>query len=279
MEVEKSNKDIIRVKNPRSAYAKIASLFAPEPLRKAGIHQTAVIDNTAQIGNNVSIHPHVVIEEDVVIADNVILAAGVFIGKGVKISKNTIIHANVVIEYNTLIGSNVIIHAGTVIGSDGYGFVTEDEKHIKIPQLGKVIIEDEVEIGANVTVDRGTSAATIIHRGTKIDNLVQVAHNVEIGEDNLLVAQTGIAGSTKLGKSVTLAGQTGVVGHLELEDNTIVASKSLLSKNTNAGVFYSGIPAQEHKKELRLQAASRKVPELLKRIKKLEREIEKINNK
>ncbi len=271
--VEKSDKVIIRVKNARLAFAKIASLFAPQVFFQPGIHPTAVIAETAELGQGVSIHPRVVISEDAVIADNVILAPGVYVGPGVEIGKNTVIHPNVVIEYDSVIGSEVIIHGGTVIGSDGYGFVTDGSGHHKIPQLGNVIIEDRVEIGANVTVDRGTSGPTVIGEGTKIDNLVQVAHNVRIGPENLIVAQVGIAGSTKLGRRVTLAGQSGVVGHLEVGDNTTLAVNSILTKNAPEEVFYSGTPAQDHRQELREQAARRKLPGLIKKIKKMEKEI------
>lgn len=275
-EITDSSKDLLKVKNPRLAFARIASLFAPEVLYKPGIHSSAVISDSVKIGKNVSIHPRVVIDEGVELGDNAIIAPGVYLGKNVKIGSNTVIHSNVVIEYNTVIGSNVIIHGGTVIGSDGYGFVSDNTGHHKIPQLGSVIIEDGVEIGANVTIDRGTSGPTIIKKGTKIDNLVQIAHNVEVGPENLIVAQTGIAGSTRLGKRVTLAGQSGVVGHIEVGDNTVLAANSLLTKGTSGGVFYSGNPAHDHREELREQAARRKLPDLIKRVKKLERELKKL---
>ena len=271
--LEKSRKTIILVKNPRLAYAKIASLFTPDVFYKPGVHPSAVVSEKAEIGNNVSIHPQVVIDDNVVIGDNTVLAAGVYLGKGVKIGSKTIIHPNVVIEYGTIIGSNVIIHAGTVIGSDGYGFVSAADGHHKIPQLGNVVIEDNVEVGANVTIDRGTSGSTLIGKGTKIDNLVQIAHNVKTGPDCLIIAQVGIAGSAELGRRVTLAGKTGVVGHIKVADNVTVASTSTVTKNTPAGVFYSGNPAQDHKAELKEQAARRKIPELLKKVRKLEKKI------
>lgn len=268
-----SKKTIITVKNPRLAYAKIASLFAPDVFYKPGIHPSAVVSKSATIGNNVSIHPQVVIDDNVVIADNTVLAPGVYLGKGVKIGSNTIIHPNVVIEYNSIIGSDVIIHGGTVIGSDGYGFVSVVDGHHKIPQLGNVIIEDRVEIGANVTIDRGTSGSTVVGKGTKIDNLVQIAHNVKIGADCLIIAQVGIAGSAELGERVILAGKTGVVGHIKVADHVTVASNSLVTKDMPSAVFYSGSPAQDHKTELREQAARRKLPKLLKTVKKLEKKI------
>ncbi|WP_041606039.1 UDP-3-O-(3-hydroxymyristoyl)glucosamine N-acyltransferase [Halothermothrix orenii] len=275
-EIEESSKNIIRVKNPRLAFARIASHFAPDMLYRPGIDETAVISSTACIGEDVSIHPHVVIDKEAVIGDRVILAPGVYVGPGVEIGDDTVIHANVVIEYDTVIGSNVIIHGGTVIGSDGYGFVTDEKGHHKIPQLGNVIIEDNVEIGANVTVDRGTSGPTVIKQGTKIDNLVQVAHNVQVGEENLIVAQVGVAGSTRLGRRVTLAGKVGVAGHIELGDNSTIAAGSIVTKNTPSGVFYSGNPAHDHREELKEQAAKRRLPELLKKVKELEKRIQEL---
>lgn len=274
--IKESKKTLISVKNPRLAYAKVSSLFAPVVFYKSGIDSSAVVSTKAEIGENVSIHPRVVVEEGVIIEDNTILAPGVFVGKGSKIGSNTVIHPNVVIEYNSIIGSNVIIHSGTVIGSDGYGFVTTADGHYKIPQLGNVIIEDNVEIGANVTVDRGASGPTVIAKGTKIDNLVQVAHNVKIGPDCLIISQVGIAGSTQLGERVTLAGKTGVVGHIKIADNATIASASTVTKSTPSGVFYSGNPAHDHKAELKEQAALRKLPELIKKIKKLEKKVNEL---
>lgn len=272
-------KNMIAVKNPRLAFARIAAIFAPDVFYRPGINPGSVIAESAVIGENVSIHSYVVIDEGAEIGDNVILAPGVYIGAGVKVGKGSILHPGVVVEYDTLIGSNVIIHSGTVVGSDGYGFVTDQDGHHKIPQLGKVIIEDDVEIGANVAIDRGTSGPTVIGRGTKTDNLIQLAHNVQIGEENLLVAQVGIAGSSKTGKRVILGGKAGVVGHLEIGNNTTVAAGSVVTKDTPSGVFYSGNPAQDHKKELREQAARRKMPQLLKRISRLEKKIEELEEK
>ena len=276
--INESRKTIIAVKNPRLAYARIASLFAPAVFYKPGIDPAAVISAKARIGKNVSIHPHVVVEDNVEVGDNVILAPGVFVGRDSKIGDNTVIHPNVVIEYNSIIGSNVIIHAGTVIGSDGYGYVSAADGHHKIPQLGNVIIEDDVEIGANVTIDRGASGPTFIGAGSKIDNLVQIAHNVKVGPDCLIIAQVGIAGSTELGKRVILAGQTGVVGHIKIGDQAVIASDSTVTKSVPAGVFYSGKPAHDHKAALREQAAVRNLPELLKTIKELEEKIKRLED-
>ncbi|MFW6021987.1 MAG: UDP-3-O-(3-hydroxymyristoyl)glucosamine N-acyltransferase [Halanaerobiaceae bacterium] len=274
--IEKSSKTIIRTANPRLAYAKISKLFAPDVFYSPRISLSAEVSESATIGSNVSIHSGVIIDDNVEIGDNTIIAPGVYIGENTKIGSDTLIHPNVVIEYNSIIGSNVIIHSGTVIGSDGYGFVTTGDGHYKIHQLGNVIIEDDVEIGANVTVDRGASGPTVIGSGTKIDNLVQIAHNVKIGPMCLIVAQVGIAGSTELGEKVTMAGKTGSIGHLKIGNNATIASKGLVTKNIPEGVFYSGNPAHDHKEELREQASIRKLPELLKTIKKLEDRVKQL---
>ncbi|MFW5980394.1 MAG: UDP-3-O-(3-hydroxymyristoyl)glucosamine N-acyltransferase [Halanaerobiaceae bacterium] len=277
--LEIKDKTIIKVKNPRLAYAKIAGLFAPQPWYDPGIHHTAVIADSAEIGNEVSIHPGVVVRENAVIGNKTVLGPGVIIGKEVEIGDNTLIHPQVVIEQDTTIGSRVIIQAGSVIGSDGYGYVSDETGHHKIPQLGRVVIEDEVEIGASVTIDRAASGTTVIKEGSKIDNLVQIAHNVKVGKDNLIIAQTGIAGSSELGDRVILAGQAGVVDHVKLGDETKVATNSIVTKNTSGNMFYSGNPAQNHKKELKEKAALRKLPKLLEKIRQLEKRVNELEEK
>ncbi|MFW5985830.1 MAG: UDP-3-O-(3-hydroxymyristoyl)glucosamine N-acyltransferase [Halanaerobiales bacterium] len=273
LDIDTGEKTLLRVSNPRLAYARIASLFAPVPFLKPGIHPAAIIAENAVIGEGVSIHPGVVVDEKAIIGEKVILAPGVYVGKNTEIGDNTVIHPNAVIEYDSIIGSDVIIHGGTVIGSDGYGFVTHEKGHHKIPQLGNVIIEDRVEIGANVTIDRGTSGPTVVGRGSKIDNLVQIAHNVKLGAECLIIAQVGIAGSAELGRRVTMAGKAGAVGHIKIGENTTIASKSLVTKTLPAGVFYSGNPARDHHEELKIQAARRKMPDVIKRLKELEKEL------
>ncbi|MFW5855885.1 MAG: UDP-3-O-(3-hydroxymyristoyl)glucosamine N-acyltransferase, partial [Bacillota bacterium] len=277
--IKESSKNILRVKNPRLAYARIAQLFMPEIFYKPGIHSSAVIAESARLGENVSIHPQVVIADKADIGDNVQLAPGVYIGPEVSIGNNTIIHPRVVIEYGCILGKNVIIHAGTVIGSDGFGFVSDEQGHHKIPQLGNVIIEDDVEIGANVTIDRGMSGPTVVGIGTKTDNLIQIAHNVRIGKENLLIAQTGIAGSTSTGRRVIMAGKSGAVGHIKIGDNVTIASSSVVTKDIPDHVFYSGNPAHDHREELKEQAAKRKLPQLLKQIKTMEQRLQKLEEK
>ncbi|AZR73971.1 UDP-3-O-(3-hydroxymyristoyl)glucosamine N-acyltransferase [Anoxybacter fermentans] len=277
--ITKSSKTLVQVDNPRLAFARIAREFMPKPLVTGEIHPTSVIHPTAVIGEDVSIHPYAVIDEGVRIGPRTVIGPGVYVGKGVKIGADCEIHANVVIEYETRIGDRVIIHGGTVLGSDGYGFVTTKEGHYKIPQLGNVIIEDDVEIGANVTIDRGAIGSTIIGRGTKIDNLVHLAHNVETGPECLIVAQSGIAGSTKLGKRVTMAGQSGVFGHLKVGDYVTLAARGVITSNVESGSFLSGFPAIDHKQNYKIKAASRRVPELLKQIKTMEKRLAELEKK
>ncbi|MGM0411678.1 MAG: UDP-3-O-(3-hydroxymyristoyl)glucosamine N-acyltransferase [Bacillota bacterium] len=271
-----SNFDLIKVENPRLAYASIASLFREKDFEDIGIDNSAVIADNVKIEKEVQIGANAVIEKGVFLGENVTIAPGVFIAKNVSISAGTIIYPNVVIEKDSKIGKNVIIHSGTVIGADGFGYVKDGDKQRKIPQLGSVIIEDDVEIGANATIDRATNGDTIIKRGTKIDNLVQIAHNVEIGEDSIIVSQVGIAGSVKLGNQVTIAGQAGIIDHKKIGKNSIVAAKSLVTKDLKADGFYSGNPAQKHRKELKKEASLRKTPKLIKEIKNMKEKIKKL---
>ncbi len=273
---DNKKQDILLVSDSRLAYARIAGLFASDPYYKPGIHPGAVISDSAKLGNGVSIHPRVVVAEDVEVGDNVILGPGVYVGCGVKIGSNTILHPLVVVEYGSIIGSNVIIHSGSVIGADGFGYVSDENGHHKIPQLGNVVIEDEVEIGANSAVDRAASGSTIIGRGSKIDNLVQIGHNVKIGEEVLIVGQVGVAGSSTVGDRVILAGNAGVSDHVKIGANSVITAKSLVTKDVPGGVMYSGNPAHAHRDELKEQAFRRRLPDLVSRIKKLEQKINEL---
>jgi len=258
------------VDNVRLAYAKLAQLFAPLPYYQPGIADTAEIKENVTIGQDVSINSNTYIGKDSQIGDNVIIASGVKIGENVKIGSDSVIHPNVVIERDSKIGSHVTIEALSVIGSEGYGYVSTEEKHYHIPQLGNVIIEDEVEIGANVTIDRGTQSSTVIGQGTKIDNQVQIAHNVRVGKNCLIVAQCGIAGSTVLGDNVILAGGVGIIDHIEIGDNVKIGAASIVTSDVPEGSFYLGNPAQERMKELKARAVRNKMPayrRVLKRLK------------
>ncbi len=263
------------VENPLLGFAMALEVFYPVKKRAPGISNKAHVSETAKIGRDVVISPFVYIGEDVTVGDNTILYPGVFIDDNVSIGTNCTIFSNVCIYDNVKIGSRVRIHSGTVIGSDGFGYVFDGDRHYKIPQVGGVIIGDDVEIGASVTIDRATTGNTIIGEGTKIDNLVQIAHNVHIGKHCIIVAQVGIAGSTRLGNHVTLAGQVGVSDHTTIEDGTVVTAQSGVMGDVKKGV-YSGSPAMSHFKWLRVRATLEHLPDMHKKLKEIEKAIEEL---
>ncbi|MEJ2629598.1 MAG: UDP-3-O-(3-hydroxymyristoyl)glucosamine N-acyltransferase, partial [bacterium] len=224
----------LQVKNPYFAFSKVVKLFHPEKLLiEKGIHDTAVIGKHTKLGKDVSLGARVVIGRECTIGDRTVIMPGVVIGDGVKIGEDCRIHANVSIREKVVINNRVIIHNGTVVGSDGFGFALEQGKYHKIPQIGTVVIEDDVEIGANTTIDRAALGETVIARGTKIDNLIQIAHNCKIGEDCVIASQAGISGSTTIGKRVQIGGQAGFIGHITIGDNAIIAAQSGVSKSIN----------------------------------------------
>lgn len=271
-----AGKNFLYVKNPYLAFAKLLALFNPPSLPYNGIHPGAYIHHTAKIGSSVSIYPHVFIDEDVVIGDRVVVYPGVYLGKGANVGDDTILYSNVSVREGCFIGRRVIIHCNSVVGSDGFGFAKDGTKYRKIPQVGIVRIGDDVEIGACVTIDRATLGETVVGRGTKIDNLVQIAHNVTIGQDSIVVAQAGIAGSTKIGNRVTLAGQVGVVGHIEIGDDVIIGSQSGVAQDiTSKGVF-SGSPAIPHREWLKAQNIFAKLPEMRKTLLELEKKVKEL---
>ncbi|MFH1062594.1 MAG: UDP-3-O-(3-hydroxymyristoyl)glucosamine N-acyltransferase [Candidatus Omnitrophota bacterium] len=273
-DVKQSSKPLILTENPSLAFAKLLTLVAPEESNHyKGIHPSAVIGENVKIGKDAAIYPFVVIEDYAEIGDNTVLCAGVFVGHNTIIGKNTVVYPHVSIRERVIIGDRVIIHSGTVIGSDGFGFATVKGLHQKIPQIGTVVIEDDVEIGANVTIDRARFDKTLIKHGTKIDNLVQIAHNVVIGENSIIVAQAGISGSTTLGKNVTLAGQAGVIGHINIGDNAVVAAQAGVTKSVPENTCVSGYPAKPHKKAKRINACIQKLPDLYKLVNELEEKI------
>lgn len=271
-------KTLIKVKNVRVAYAKVVPIFYPEKKPNPGIHPSAVVSNTAVIDPSAFIGAFCVIGENVKISRGAILHSNIYVGDGTIIDEESEIFPNVTIYHRVKIGKRVRIHSGSVIGSDGFGYVFDGSKHLKIPQVGDVVIEDDVELGANVTVDRGALGSTIIKKGTKIDNLVQIAHNVEIGEHCILVAQVGIAGSSKLGNYVTLAGQVGIAGHLNIGDGAILMAKSGLMHNVPAGEKWMGIPAQPDKQMKRILISMQKLPEYLQRIAELEKKVKELES-
>lgn len=263
----------IIAKNPYLAFSHIIDLiYPPADIGEWVIHPTAVVAESAHLPDKIKIAPHVVIEDDVTIGENTVIGAGTFIGAKTRIGTDCRIAPNVSIMHDCRVGNNVIVHAGTVIGSDGFGFAPSEpgQEFKKIRQVGWVEIGDNVELGANVTVDRGAIGPTVIERGVKIDNLVQIAHNVRIGENSIIVAQVGISGSTKLGKAVILAGQVGLVGHIQIGDGAIVGAQSGVSKSLEGGQTYFGYPARPIGETKRIDAALKQLPELLRRVKAVE---------
>jgi UDP-3-O-[3-hydroxymyristoyl] glucosamine N-acyltransferase len=274
------NQTIIRVKDAYSAFATLMTKYqeiAAQQLR--GIQQPSFIAPTAQLGNNVYFGAFAYAGEHVIIGNDSKIYPGVVLGDRVKIGANTTIHAGVKIYNDCVIGDHVIIHAGAVIGSDGFGFAPQaDGTYKKVPQLGNVIVENYVEIGANTTIDRATMGSTLIKSGVKLDNLVQVAHNVEIGENTVIAAQTGISGSSKIGKNVQMGGQTGVSGHISIADGSKINGKSGVSKTIKeSNKSFNGNPAYDFSTSKRIEVHTRNLPALEKRVKELEKLVEQFN--
>ncbi|MEW6214056.1 MAG: UDP-3-O-(3-hydroxymyristoyl)glucosamine N-acyltransferase [Nitrospirota bacterium] len=268
----------LKVSNPYLAFAKLLEHFYIKPQEPTGISKDAIVSDKAKIGDDVSIFPFSYISDGVSIGDRTVIYPYVFVGENTTIGEQCIIYPNVTLRENVKIGNRVIIHSGSVIGSDGFGYVFGEGRHYKIPQVGGVIIEDDVEIGSNVSVDRATTGNTIIGRGTKIDNLVQIAHNVKIGENSIIIAQVGIGGSTEIGDFVTLAGQVGITDHAKIESETMVGAQSGIMGHVKKGA-YSGTPAISHRDWLKAQAIFAKLPELYKKIKELEERIKELERR
>jgi UDP-3-O-[3-hydroxymyristoyl] glucosamine N-acyltransferase len=274
--IDAPDKSLLITPNPYLAYAQIATLFHHRPAPPPGIDRSAVIGKDARIGKDVSIHPLVVVGNRVTIAEGVVIYPHTSVGDDCSIDQGTVIHSNVSIRERCRIGKRVIIHAGSVIGSDGFGFAPDGKRYHKIPQVGTVQIDDDVEIGANNTIDRGALGKTWIKRGVKTDNLVHIAHNVVVGEDTLLVAQVGISGSTVIGNHVTIAGQVGVVGHVEIGDNTMVGAKTGISGSVPANSIVSGYPHLPHREWLKASRCFPLLPQMRKTLKALEERILKL---
>jgi len=268
-----SRKALIRVKHARIAFAEVLALFFPEPVYPAGIHPTAVIAPLAKVDPTAHIGPCCVIGDKSRIGPRSVLQGGNHVGADCQLGEEVNLFPNVTLYARTEIGNRVRIHAGAVIGSDGYGYVKDAGIHRKVPQIGNVIIGDDVEIGANVTVDRGTLGSTIIGKGTKIDNLVQIGHNVVIGEHCLLVSQVGVAGSTKLGDSVVLAGQVGIAGHLKIGNKVTLAAQAGVMTDIPDGETWLGTPACPDLQAKRQLIAVQHLPELLRRVAAMEKKL------
>jgi UDP-3-O-[3-hydroxymyristoyl] glucosamine N-acyltransferase len=277
--VSKPGANLIVVKNPLIAFSTVLELLYPSVPQTAGIHPNAVLGKEVQCGQNVSIGPSTVIADGVCLGNDVEIHPGVVIERDVTIGDDVVIYPNVTILERCQIGSRVIIHAGTVIGSDGFGFAPDGEQWIKIPQIGTVRIGDDVEIGANNTIDRGTLGETWIQNGVKTDNLVHIAHNVTVGENSVFAAQAGVAGSATLGKHTTVAGQAGITGHLKLGDNVTIGPQAGVTKAVSDNMIVSGSPEMPHKKWLRVQRTIPQLPELKKRILELEKKMDQLERK
>ncbi len=279
-EVAKSGQGFLEVAQPYVAFAKILQLFAPGADYRREIAPSAHIDPTAKVGHDVAVYPNVYVGKSVQIGDRTVLLPGVFVGDRVEIGSDCVLHPNVVVRDGCRVGSRVILHAGVVIGSDGFGYAGSGEDRIKIPQVGVVEVEDDVEIGANTTIDRATLGRTLIARGAKIDNLVQISHNVTVGPNSVIAAQAGVAGSTKLGKNVTLAGQVGVVNHIEIGDGAVIGPQSGVPQSVPAGALLSGgIGVAPHHEWLKVMTLLPQLPRLWSLVRRLDKQVAQLANR
>jgi UDP-3-O-[3-hydroxymyristoyl] glucosamine N-acyltransferase len=274
-------KTVIKADNPSFAFTQVLNHFLsvnPDKHPK-GIHPTAIIAKTAKIAKTASVGAYTIIDDDTVVGENTIIYGQCYVGHSSKIGSDCLIYPQVIVREKISIGNRVIIHSGTMIGSDGYGYVTVDGKHVKIPQVGTVVVEDDVEIGSNVTIDRARFDKTVIGEGTKIDNLVQIAHNVVTGKHCLIISQTGISGSTVLGNYVITGGQAGIAGHLTIGDGAQVAAKSGVSKSIKPGEVVQGYPARPLRESFKTHAHIQRLDHYVDMIKDLKKRIEELEKK
>ncbi len=267
-------RDLLVCQNPYAALAVVLELFYPQPRAEGGVHPTAVVAPTARLGAGVSVGPQAVIQERASVGERTVVGAGCYLGEDVAVGADSLLHPHVVILPRCRVGARCILHSGTVIGADGFGFAATESGYRKVPQVGIVVLEDDVEVGANVCIDRATLGETRIGRGTKIDNLVQVAHNVRIGEHSILVAQVGISGSTELGRRVTMAGRAGAVGHVRIGDGATVTATTAVTEDIPPGAVVSGFPSRPHREWLRAMANLYQLESLRRRVKELEARLE-----
>ncbi|HAR50099.1 UDP-3-O-(3-hydroxymyristoyl) glucosamine N-acyltransferase [Smithella sp. SCADC] len=272
-------RNLIVVADPYVALGKLLTLFYPLEHGGNGVSPDAYIEEGAVVSPEAVVFPRVFIGKGATIGKGSVVYPGVFVGRNVSIGENSILYANVTVYHSCIIGNGVILHSGVVIGADGFGFASPGKSNIKIPQIGFVQIDDDVEIGANTTVDRATLGKTWIQRNVKIDNLVQIAHNVVIGENSVITAQVGISGSTKLGKSVMVGGQSGMVGHIDIGDNVMIAADSKIHKNIKAGEIVGGKPHMPYKEFLQVEACQAKLPEMRATIKDLVKKVDELLKK
>lgn len=272
-QTQAAGKNLVIVDDPYVAFGKLLNIFYPIEHSYKGISKDAYIEEGADVSPAATVFPRSYISKGVKIEKGAVIYPGVFIGSNTRIGENSILYANVTVYKNSLIGKRVILHSGVVVGGDGFGFAAPGKSNSKIPQVGFVQIDDDVEIGANSTIDRGTLGKTWIGRNVKIDNLVQIAHNVVIGENSVITSQVGISGSTKVGKSVIVGGQAGIVGHINIGDNVMIAAGSGIHKGIESGQIVAGFPQLPYRQWLKVEACRTKLPEMKKTLEEMKRKI------
>lgn len=272
-------RNVIEVANPYLGFAKLLTLFYTRPHPPLGVLPESNVGTQVNLGENISVYPGACIGNKVTIGDRSVIHPGAVIYEGAVIGDDCVIHANAVVRERCRVGNRCIIQPGAVIGSDGFGYAPDGTAYYRIPQIGIVVLEDDVEVGANCCIDRAALEVTLIRRGTKLDNLVQIAHNCQVGEDCMIVSQVGVSGSVKIGNHVTLAGQVGVAGHLTIGDNVIVGAQGGVPSSLPADAVYSGSPVMPHKEWLRAMAVVPRLPELKKQISSLEKRISELEAK
>jgi UDP-3-O-[3-hydroxymyristoyl] glucosamine N-acyltransferase len=278
--VREEGKNLVLVADPYAAFARLMTLFYPSEHSQKGISPDAYIEEGAVVSDEANIFPKAFVSSKAKIGKGAVIYPGVYIGRNATVGADSVLYANVTIYHDCLIGERVILHSGVVVGSDGFGFAAPGAANRKIPQVGFVQIDDDVEIGANTTIDRATLGKTWIQRNVKIDNLVQIAHNVVIGENSIITAQVGISGSTSLGRSVIIGGKTGIVGHINIGDNVMIAAGSGIHKDIAAGQIMAGTSTQlPHKQWLRVEACRAKLPEMRADIETLKKKVENLQKK
>jgi UDP-3-O-[3-hydroxymyristoyl] glucosamine N-acyltransferase len=264
---------LLRVDRPQQALIVLLGLFHPEPIPEPGVHPTACVAGDARVDRSASVGPLAVVEAEAVIGPHTRVGALCFVGRRAVLGEDVRLHPHVVVREDVRIGNRVIVHPGAVLGADGFGYAFDGAAHRKIPQVGGLRIEDDVEIGANTAIDRATLGETVVRRGTKIDNLVQIGHNCDVGEDVILVSQVGIAGSSRVGNRAMLAGQVGVADHVTIGAGAILTAKSGVPNDVPAGEIWSGIPSRPTSEQKRIWAGESQLPELIKRVRALEKRL------
>ncbi len=270
---------LLRVDRPQHALIVLLGLFHPEPSPEPGVHPTACVAREARIDASASVGPLAVVEEEAVVGPRSHVGALSFVGRRAVLGEDVRLHPRVVVREGVRIGNRVIVHSGAVLGADGFGYAFDGRTHLKIPQVGGLRIDDDVEVGANTAIDRATLGETIVRRGTKIDNLVQIGHNCDVGEDVILVSQVGIAGSSRVGNRAMLAGQVGVADHVTIGAGAILTAKSGVPNDVPAGEVWSGIPSRPTSEQKRIWAGESQLPELIKRVRALEKRLRELEER